>query len=130
MKNHQLNRIEDRCSCGAEIVYFEDGDADGNVGFGCEAAVSVFDSKTTKIARTETHEVTAAVVRHTLFSNQAKEERDDEFLAALRRLRRAVEDEGRNPLHHRSVLADSRRAWPALWEAIDGLLANDRKTVR
>jgi hypothetical protein len=27
----------DRCVCGGVVVYFEDGDTNGNVGEGCEA---------------------------------------------------------------------------------------------
>ena len=42
---------------------------------------------------------------------------------AIRKLRRAIEDEGRSPQHHRAVMAQHRHEWPTLWRAIDELLA-------
>lgn len=34
--DHYPSIDTDRCDCGGEIVYFEDGDARGDVGEGCE----------------------------------------------------------------------------------------------
>ena len=45
MIEHRLDRIEDRCTCGGMIVYFEDGDRDGRRGEGCEVADVVFPKK-------------------------------------------------------------------------------------
>ena len=41
---------------------------------------------------------------------------------AIRDVRRAVQNEGPVPKHHRAVMARHRREWPALWEAIDRLM--------
>ncbi len=52
-------------------------------------------------------------------------ERVEEFYDmadAVKQVREAVEDEGNHPYHHRKVLREHRRQWPALWEAIDTLL--------
>jgi hypothetical protein len=45
----------------------------------------------------------------------------------LEQLRRAIEDEGGNPRHHRETMARHRDEWPALWRAIDGLLGLARR---
>ncbi len=42
MTDHARDSINDRCTCGGEIVYFEDGDDDGQIGEGCEVGGHVF----------------------------------------------------------------------------------------
>jgi hypothetical protein len=39
---HRFSIDTDRCVCGGLVVYFEDGDADGRVGEGCEVANRVW----------------------------------------------------------------------------------------
>lgn len=41
---HVFDSDYDRCRCGSGVVYFEDGDADGYHGEGCEANGRVWDS--------------------------------------------------------------------------------------
>jgi hypothetical protein len=41
----------------------------------------------------------------------------------VEKLRRAIEEEGPQPAHHRETMARHRREWPTLWAAIDDLLA-------
>lgn len=45
-----------------------------------------------------------------------------EMADAVKQVREAVQDEGNHPYHHRKVLREHRRQWPALWEALDRLL--------
>lgn len=40
-ENHHFDAFEDRCSCGAEIVYLEGGDKNGDLGYGCELIETV-----------------------------------------------------------------------------------------
>jgi hypothetical protein len=42
---HRFNVDTDRCVCGGIVVYFEDGDKDGEVGEGCEVSDAVFPPK-------------------------------------------------------------------------------------
>jgi hypothetical protein len=39
---HGYDVDTDRCHCGGTIVYFEDGDREGEVGLGCEVAGRVW----------------------------------------------------------------------------------------
>lgn len=39
---HRHDIDTDRCVCGGFVVYFDDGDQNGNVGEGCEVADLVF----------------------------------------------------------------------------------------
>jgi hypothetical protein len=39
---HRIDRTEDCCTCGGQIVYFEDGDRRNHRGYGCESAELVF----------------------------------------------------------------------------------------
>lgn len=39
---HEIDGDTDRCFCGGQIVYFEDGDRFGRRGEGCEVAERVF----------------------------------------------------------------------------------------
>lgn len=41
MKNHRYVG-DQRCSCGGQEVYFEDGDDDGYIGLGCDVAGRVW----------------------------------------------------------------------------------------
>lgn len=46
---------------------------------------------------------------------------------ALNDVRRAIQDPGRSPSHHREVMARHRREWPTLWAALDRLIADRRQ---
>lgn len=41
---------------------------------------------------------------------------------AVDRIRRAIDDEGPDPVRHRRIMAKHRREWPTLWAALDELL--------
>jgi len=43
----------------------------------------------------------------------------------IRNLRNAIEDKGPCPEFHREIMRRHRAEWPALWRAIDSLLAQD-----
>lgn len=43
---------------------------------------------------------------------------------AVEAIRRAVNDPGPQPEHHRKVMERHRAEWPTLWRAIDALLAD------
>ena len=47
---------------------------------------------------------------------------DEEALEAIRRLKKAIENEGSNAAYHRLVAETHRKQWPTLWAAIDELL--------
>lgn len=47
--------------------------------------------------------------------------------AEVEALRKAIEDEGPVPRHHRDVMSASRRDWPTLWAAIDDVVDQDRE---
>lgn len=40
-------------------------------------------------------------------------------------IREAIENEGPSPSHHHAVMANHRKQWPTLWEAIDRALDSD-----
>jgi hypothetical protein len=42
---HRPDIDTDRCVCGGIVVFFEDGDADGEIGEGCEVADRVWPTK-------------------------------------------------------------------------------------
>jgi hypothetical protein len=44
---HRYSYDLDRCVCGGQVVFYDDGDADGNVGEGCEVAGRVWASNCT-----------------------------------------------------------------------------------
>jgi hypothetical protein len=37
-REHRYSMDDDRCTCGGQVVYFEDPDADARTGEGCEVA--------------------------------------------------------------------------------------------
>jgi len=43
----------------------------------------------------------------------------------ISKLRKAIEDKGPCPEFHREIMRRHRAEWPALWRAIDALLAQD-----
>ncbi len=46
---------------------------------------------------------------------------DDRVRAAIRRVIKAIEDEGCMPSYHRKVMRKHRSEWPTLWRALDDL---------
>jgi hypothetical protein len=46
---HGINSDTDRCFCGEEIVYFEDGDDNDQVGHGCMGSGLVFTHPTERL---------------------------------------------------------------------------------
>lgn len=49
------------------------------------------------------------------------------FDDALEMLREAIENEGRCPRLHRRIMRRHRREWPALWIALDRVIAMDKQ---
>jgi hypothetical protein len=45
MEGHRYDLDTDRCLCGGGVVHFSDGDADGDVGEGCEVAGRVWSGR-------------------------------------------------------------------------------------
>lgn len=45
---------------------------------------------------------------------------------AVTQLRKAVEDEGAHPEYHRAIMAQVKRDWPTLWDAVRAILAADK----
>lgn len=47
---------------------------------------------------------------------------DSELRSHVERLRKAIQDEGPHPQHHRKQLERLRQEWPTLYNAITGLI--------
>lgn len=55
---------------------------------------------------------------------------EQQAVAAVSAIRRAVEDHGLNRVHHLKVMRETAKAWPTLWRAIEQAIVASRAVDR